>query len=120
MKEKITLNLEYTQFLVVDALEDVKGQNILVFDTCEKSNIFDRVIIASGISNRQTKALAKSIVEKLKRTEGIHCRMEGEDNGEWVLVDCGDIVVNIMKKEQRDFYDLEGLWGEKTLLTQES
>lgn len=115
MKEKITLNLEYTQFLVVDALEDVKGQNILVFDTCEKSNIFDRVIIASGISNRQTKALAKSIVEKLKRTEGIHCRMEGEDNGEWVLVDCGDIICHVMQPMVREYYNLEEIWGTRAI-----
>ena len=113
MKERVILNLEYTQFLVVGALEDVKGQNILVFDTCEKSNFFDRVIIASGISTRQTKALAKSIVEKLKRTEGINCRLEGEDNGEWVLVDCGAIICHVMQPVVREYYNLEEIWGSK-------
>jgi ribosome-associated protein len=96
-------------------LEDVKGQNILVFDTCEKSNFFDCVVIASGISNRQTRALAKSVVEKLKKTEGINCRLEGEDNGEWVLVDCGDIICHVMQPVIREYYNLEELWGSKSL-----
>ena len=67
MKEKIISNLDYFQYLIIDALEDVKGQNILVFDTSEKSNFFDRVIIVSGVSNRQTRALAKSVADKLKK-----------------------------------------------------
>ena len=98
MKEKIISNLNYTQYLIIDALEDIKGQNILVYDTSQKSNFFDRVIIASGVSNRQTRALAKSVAEKLKKKERINCRMEGEDNGEWVLVDCGDIICHIMNQ----------------------
>ena len=70
MKDKLNLNINYIQYLIMDALEDVKGQNILVFDTSEKSNFFDRVIIASGVSNRQTRALAKSVVDKLKKKRG--------------------------------------------------
>ncbi|OUW01399.1 MAG: ribosome silencing factor [Betaproteobacteria bacterium TMED156] len=104
-------NLEYIQYLVVNALEEVKGQNILVLDTSEKSSFFDCVIIASGVSNRQTRALAKSVVESLKENEGIVCSVEGEDNGEWVLVDCGDIICHVMQPEIREYYNLEGIWG---------
>lgn len=96
-------------------MEDVKGQNILVFDTRDKSNFFDRVVIASGVSNRQTRALAKSVVEKLKKNEGIKCRLEGEDNGEWVLVDCGDIICHLMQPVIREYYNLEEIWGSKSV-----
>ncbi len=92
-------------------MEEVKGQNILVLDTSEKSSFFDCVIIASGVSNRQTRALAKSVVESLKENEGIVCSVEGEDNGEWVLVDCGDIICHVMQPEIREYYNLEGIWG---------
>ena len=115
MKDKINLNINYIQYLIMDALEDVKGQNILVFDTSEKSNFFDLVIIASGVSNRQTRALAKSVVDKLKKKEGICCRLEGEDNGEWVLVDCGDIICHVMQPIIREYYNLEEIWGSKSI-----
>jgi ribosome-associated protein len=118
-KNKTISNLEFTQYLILDALEDVKGQNILIFDTCDKSNFFDRVVIASGISNRQTRALAKSIVEKLKKNEGIICRLEGEENGEWVLVDCGDIICHVMQPVIREYYNLEELWGSKSVSIEE-
>ena len=115
MKEKIISNLNYTQYLIIDALEDIKGQNILIYDTSQKSNFFDRVIIASGVSNRQTRALAKSVAEKLKKKERINCRLEGEDNGEWVLVDCGDIICHIMQPIIREYYNLEEIWGPKSI-----
>ena len=115
MKEKIISNLDYFQYLIVDALEDVKGQNILVFDTSEKSNFFDRVIIVSGVSNRQTRALAKSVADKLKKKEGVNCHLEGEDNGEWVLVDCGDVICHIMQPMIREYYNLEEIWGSKSI-----
>lgn len=115
MKEKIISNLNYFQYLIIDALEDVKGQNILVFDTSEKSNFFDRVIIVSGVSNRQTRALAKSVADKLKKKEGVNCHLEGEDNGEWVLVDCGDVICHIMQPMIREYYNLEEIWGSKSI-----
>ncbi len=115
MKEKIISNLNYFQYLIIDALEDVKGQNILVFDTSEKSNFFDRVIIVSGVSNRQTRALAKSVADKLKKKEGVNCHIEGEDNGEWVLVDCGDVICHIMQPMIREYYNLEEIWGSKSI-----
>jgi|TARA_B100001093_G_scaffold356908_1_gene341498 ribosome-associated protein len=115
VKGKIISNLDYTQYLIIDALEDVKGQNILIFDTSQKSNFFDRVIIASGVSNRQTRALAKSVVDKLKKEKGINCFLEGEDNGEWVLVDCGDIICHVMQPIIREYYNLEEIWGFKSI-----
>ena len=115
MKEKIISNLDYFQYFIIDALEDVKGQNILVFDTSEKSNFFDRVIIVSGVSNRQTRALAKSVADKLKKKEGVNCHIEGEDNGEWVLVDCGDVICHIMQPMIREYYNLEEIWGSKSI-----
>ena len=115
MKEKIISNLDYFQYFIIDALEDVKGQNILVFDTSEKSNFFDRVIIVSGVSNRQTRALAKSVADKLKKKEGVNCHLEGEDNGEWVLVDCGDVICHIMQPMIREYYNLEEIWGSKSI-----
>ena len=115
MKEKIISNLDYFQYLIVDALEDVKGQNILVFDTSEKSNFFDRVIIVSGVSNRQTRALAKSVADKLKKKEGVNCHLEGEDNREWVFVDCGDVICHIMQPMIREYYNLEEIWGSKSI-----
>ena len=115
MKGKIISNLDYTQYLIIDALENVKGQNILIFDTSQKSNFFDRVIIASGVSNRQTRALAKSVVDKLKKEKGINCFLEGEDNGEWVLVDCGDIICHVMQPIIREYYNLEEIWGFKSI-----
>ena len=115
MKEKIISNLDYFQYFIIDALEDVKGQNILVFDTSKKSNFFDRVIIVSGVSNRQTRALAKSVADKLKKKEGVNCHLEGEDNGEWVLVDCGDVICHIMQPMIREYYNLEEIWGSKSI-----
>tara|TARA_B100001094_G_C17637575_1_gene533455 strand:+ start:147 stop:530 length:384 start_codon:yes stop_codon:yes gene_type:complete len=115
VKGKVISNLDYIQYLIIDALEDVKGQNILIFDTSQKSNFFDRVIIASGVSNRQTRALAKSVVDKLKKEKGINCFLEGEDNGEWVLVDCGDIICHVMQPIIREYYNLEEIWGFKSI-----
>ncbi len=112
-KETKISNLKYMQFLIIDALEDVKGQNITIFDTKEKSNYFDTVVIASGVTSRQTRALAKSVVEKLKKFEGVNCSLEGEGNGEWVLVDCGEIICHVMQPIIREYYNLEEIWGSK-------
>ena len=115
MKGKVISNLDYIQYLIIDALEDVKGQNILILDTSQKSNFFDRVIITSGVSNRQTRALAKSVADKLKKEKGINCFLEGEHNGEWVLVDCGDIICHVMQPIIREYYNLEEIWGFKSI-----
>ena len=96
----------------MDALEDVKAQDIQVFDTTPITSLFDRVVIASGTSNRQTRALAKSVHDKVREAGAPVLSMEGADTGEWVLVDLGDVVVHIMQPAIRDYYRLEDLWGE--------
>src|SRR3990167_5366246 len=101
------------QRAIVDGLEDVKAQDILVFDTEQLSALFERVIIASGTSNRQTKALAASVRDAVRDAGFAKPRIEGEDNGEWIIVDCGQAVVHIMQPTFRTYYNLEELWGEK-------
>lgn len=101
------------QRIVVDALEDVKAQEIVVFDTEELSALFERVIIASGTSNRQTKALAASVRDKVKEAGYPKPRIEGEDNGEWIIVDCGSVVAHVMQPTIRSYYNLEEIWGDK-------
>jgi ribosome-associated protein len=101
------------QRIIVDALEDVKAQEIVVFDTEEMSALFERVIIASGTSNRQTKALAASVRDKVKEAGYAKPRIEGEDNGEWIIVDCGSVVAHVMQPTIRSYYNLEEIWGDK-------
>jgi ribosome-associated protein len=107
------MDLRKLQRPIVDALEDVKAQDIRVFDTTKLSNLFDRVIIATGSSNRQTKSLAMSVKESVKEKGGDVISVEGMETGEWVLVDCGDIVVHILQPMLRSYYQLEGMWGDK-------
>jgi ribosome-associated protein len=101
------------QRTIVDALEDVKAQDIQVFDTEDLSALFERVMVASGTSNRQTKALAASVRDKVREAGFPKPRIEGEDNGEWIIVDCGSAVVHIMQPTIRSYYNLEELWGDK-------
>ncbi|MGJ9416880.1 ribosome silencing factor [Massilia sp. CMS3.1] len=107
------MDIKKLQTLVVDALEDVKGQEITVFDTTGLTSLFDRIAVVSGTSNRQTKALAASVRDKVKEAGGQIVGMEGEDTGEWVLVDLGDMIVHIMQPAIRQYYRLEEIWGEK-------
>ena len=107
------MDLRKLQRVVVDALEDVKGQDIKVFNTEHLSDMFERVVVASGTSNRQTRSLASSVVEKVKQAGGYVVSVEGEDTGEWVLVDCGEVVVHILQPTFRSYYNLEEIWGSK-------
>ncbi len=107
------MDINKQQRAVIDALEDVKAQNIKVFNTTEITSLFDRVIIASATSNRQTRSLARNVAEKAKAIGMVVIATEGEETGEWVLVDLGDIVVHIMQPTIREYYNLEELWGEK-------
>ncbi|MBC3919363.1 ribosome silencing factor [Undibacterium sp. CY18W] len=107
------MDIKKLQALVIDALEDVKAQDIELYETTHLTSLFDRVCIASGTSNRQTKALAASVRDKVKENGGTIVSMEGEATGEWVLVDLGDIVVHIMQPAIRAYYRLEELWGDK-------
>ena len=101
------------QRAIIDGLEDVKGQDIVVFDTEHLSSLFERVIIASGTSNRQTKGLASSVRDAVRDAGFAKPRIEGEENGEWIIVDCLQCVVHIMQPAIRTYYHLEEIWGEK-------
>lgn len=107
------MDIRKLQRAIVDGLEDVKAQNILVFNTEHLTPLFERVIIASGTSNRQTKALASAVRVTVKERGMDVLRCEGEENGEWIIVDCGAAVVHVMQPAIRDYYHLEELWGGK-------
>lgn len=106
-------DIQKLQRVIVDGLEDVKAQDIQVFDTENLSALFERVIIASGTSNRQTKALAASVRDAVREAGFPKPRVEGEGNGEWIIIDCGQAVVHVMQPSFRAYYHLEELWGEK-------
>jgi ribosome-associated protein len=107
------MDIRKLQRVIVDGLEDVKAQNIVVFNTEHLSPLFERVIVASGTSNRQTKSLAASVRDAVKAAGDPPPRTEGEANGEWIIVDCGAAVVHVMQPAIRDYYHLAELWGEK-------
>ncbi len=107
------MDIKKLQGVIVEALEDVKGQDIRAFNSSGLTDLFDRVIIATGTSNRHTKALANSVRESVKAAGGDVLSMEGEEGGEWVLVDLGDAIVHIMQGPIRSYYNLEELWGDK-------
>src|SRR5438105_8061670 len=107
------MDLREKQRLVVDALEDIKGRDILIYDTARMPSMFERVVIASGDSTRQVKALADNVQKKARENGARVYGVEGEAAGDWVLVDLGDVVVHIMHPTVRDFYNLEEVWGGK-------
>ncbi|MFZ9491889.1 MAG: ribosome silencing factor [Burkholderiaceae bacterium] len=107
------MDIRKLQRVIVDALEDVKAQDIKVYNTSAQSDLFDRVVIASGTSNRQTKALAWRVAQQVKAAGGEILAVEGEATGEWVLVDAGDAIVHIMQPGIRSYYRLEEIWGDK-------
>ncbi len=107
------MDIKKQQRAVVDALEDIKAQNIQVYNTEEITSLFDRVVIATATSNRQTRALANSVQDKARELGIGIIATEGQETGEWVLVDLGDIVVHIMQPTIREYYNLEEIWGGK-------
>ena len=109
------MDIRKLQRAIVDGLEDVKAQHIAVFNTEHLSSMFERVIIASGTSNRQTKALAASVRNSVKAGGMQVMATEGEDNGEWIIVDCGAAVAHIMQPAIREYYHLEEIWGGKSV-----
>ncbi len=114
------IDIRKKQRVVVEALEDVKGRDIQVYNTARMPSMFERVVIASGDSTRQVKALADNVQEKVKEGGARVYGVEGEGNGEWVLVDLGDIVVHIMHPTVREFYNLEEVWGGKRVKLRKS
>jgi ribosome-associated protein len=107
------MDIRTKQRAVVQALEDVKGRDIIVYNTARMPSMFERVVIASGDSNRQVKALADRVQERIRELGSRVYGVEGERAGEWVLVDLGDVVVHIMHPTVREFYNLEEVWGGK-------
>ena len=97
----------------IEALEDVKARDVKIFNTEKLTDQFERVIIASGSSNRQTRALAYAVSSAVKEAGGEVLGIEGGDTGEWVLVDLGTVVVHVLQPNVRDYYNLEEIWGGK-------
>jgi len=105
------MQVEQLKDTVVAALEEIKARDIVVLDVRKLTSLFDYMIVASADSVRQTKALARNVHERVKAAGGKVIGIEGEQVGEWVLVDLADIVVHIMQPAVRDYYNLEQLWG---------
>lgn len=104
------MDIRKLQKVVVSALEDIKGKDIEVINTTKLTSMFDRIVIATGDSNRQVKSLARNVQEKVREAGGEVLSTEGEDGGDWVLVDLGDLVVHVMQPQVRQYYNLEELW----------
>jgi len=104
------MDIRKLQKIVVSALEDIKGKDIEVINTSKLTSMFDRMVIATGDSNRQVRSLAANVQDKVKEAGGEVLSTEGEDSGEWVLVDLGDVVVHVMQPTVRQYYNLEELW----------
>lgn len=96
--------------IAIDALEEIKATDITLLDVAKLTSMFDYVIVASAGSSRQTKALANNVREKVKQAGGEILCFEGEQTGEWLLVDLGDVIVHIMQPEARSYYNLEAFW----------
>ncbi|MBB5018389.1 ribosome-associated protein [Chitinivorax tropicus] len=105
------MNTEDLKKIAIAALEDVKAKDIVVLDVSKLTSMFEWLVVASGDSNRQVKALANNVREEIKEAGGEVLSVEGEQSGEWVLVDLGSIVVHVMQPAVRDYYNLEALWG---------
>ena len=105
------MDIRKLQKIVVNALEDIKGKDIEVINTTKLTSLFDRLVIATGDSNRQVKALARNVQDKVREAGAEIISVEGEDTGEWVLVDIGDVVVHVMQPSVRAYYNLEELWA---------
>ncbi len=114
------MNVSKLQKIAVAALEDIKARDIEVINTTKISSLFDRIVIASADSARQTKSLARSVQDKVLEAGGRVIGMEGEESGEWIVVDLGDIVVHIMQPAVRSYYNLEELWTAKPAVRRKS
>ena len=104
------MDIRKLQKIIVSALEDIKGKDIEVINTTKLTSMFDRMVIATGDSNRQVRSLARNVHEKVREAGGEVISIEGEEGGEWVLVDLGDVVVHVMQPTVRQYYNLEELW----------
>jgi ribosome-associated protein len=107
------MDIRKLQRIIVDALVEIKGKDIVVFNTEKLTDQFSRAVFASGTSNRHTVALAENVKKKVKAAGGSVIGFEGKESGEWVLVDCGDAIVHVMQPQIREYYNLEEVWGAK-------
>ncbi len=107
------MKLRQLEKIVVSALEDIKGRDVEVINTSKLTSLFESIIIACGDSNRQVKSLARNVQDKVREAGVEVISTEGEEGGEWVLVDLGDVVVHVMQPAVRSYYNLEELWGGK-------
>lgn len=111
MSDKENQKFEALRQLILTAIDDMKGENVLELDVIGKTSVTDKMIIVSGTSSRHVKSIASNVAIEVKKTGSQPLGMEGEGQGEWVLVDLGDIVVHVMQPQVRQFYDLEKLWS---------
>ena len=104
----------YTSDMLLDriltSLDDDKAEEVVQISLRGKSSIADYMVIASGRSSRQVAAISEKLVERLKEEFGLHCKIEGKDIGDWVLIDTGDVIVHVFRPEVREFYQLEKMW----------
>jgi len=107
------MDLQKQQRLIIDALEDAKARDIKVFNTTHLTGMFDRIMIVSGTSGRQTRAIAQHVVNRVREKNITIIAEEGMDSAEWILIDTGDIVVHVMQPATREYYNLEEIWGER-------
>lgn len=105
------MKIEELKKLAITALEDMKAEDILVLDVKDKTTVTDWIIVASGTSSRHVKSIANSVQSSAKEAGAAPLGCEGQEDGEWVLVDLGDVIVHVMQKQARAFYDLESLWS---------
>jgi ribosome-associated protein len=104
------MDIATLEHIVVSALEDIKARDIEIIDTTRLTAQFERIVVASAESGRQTRALAHNVLNQVRAAGGGVLGIEGEDSGEWVLVDLGEIVVHVMQPAIRSHYRLEELW----------
>jgi ribosome-associated protein len=105
------MTIDELKQLVINALEDLKAEDITVLDVTEKTSVTDWLVIATGSSSRHVKSIANNVIIETKKAGKPPLGIEGEDDGEWALVDLGDIIVHVMQQQVREYYDLESLWS---------
>jgi ribosome-associated protein len=105
------MTIDELKQLAIDALEDLKAEDLVVLDVADKTTVTDWLIIASGSSSRHVKSIANNVIAEAKKIGIQPVGAEGENEGEWVLVDLGDVIVHVMQRQIREYYDLESLWS---------
>ena len=110
-----SMTIDELKKLAIDAIEDLKAEDITVLDVKGKTTVTDWIIVATGSSSRHVKSIANNVIVEAKKANRPPLGVEGENEGEWVLVDLGDVIVHVMQRQIREFYDLESLWSVDTV-----